>query len=110
MFFYYLYILLDIGIGREALVPNLNVDGQGTAVLLGQFLHFLGPSGTKHQGLSVRPDLVQDLPDVSLKAHVLQIINLLDYKHLICFVQHQIGYSFELDHSLLHEVYKPPRR
>ena len=76
--------------------------------IIGQLLHFPRPRGTPHQNLdhdddvtiqflkpdflnlsvgvhlSVRPDLLDDLPDLRLEAHV---------QHPVGLVQHQVGHT-----------------
>jgi hypothetical protein len=61
--------LLDVVIGGELHGSNVDLDGVGQEVG-GESLDLLGPGGREEEGLSVRSDLGNDLPDLGLETHV----------------------------------------
>ena len=61
----------------------------------GHTLHLLGPSGTPHEGLSVRSNHVHNLPDLRLEAHV---------QHPVGLVQDKVGAAVEVHLPRLQEV------
>ena len=38
--------------------------------ILGQRSNFLGPGGAEHEDLTIRPDLIDDFPNLRLETHV----------------------------------------
>lgn len=64
--------------------PALKVAGAKDISVVGQLLHLPWPGSTPHKHLPVRPDRLDDLPDLWLEAYV---------KHPVCLVQDQIGRS-----------------
>ena len=76
------YYLEDVVVGRELLGPNVDVDpALGAAQEVpGELLHFPGPGGRPHEDLSVRTNLLEDLPDLGLEAHVQHPVGLVQDK------------------------------
>ena len=60
-----------------------------------KLLHVFRPSRAKHQGLSVRSYLTNNLPDLRFKAHV---------KHTIGFVHDEIGDAAQVSLARLKHV------
>uniref|UniRef100_A0A182VNE2 Uncharacterized protein n=1 Tax=Anopheles merus TaxID=30066 RepID=A0A182VNE2_ANOME len=66
-----------------------------------QTLHLLGPGGGPHKNLTIRPDVVEDLADLRLEAHV---------QHAIGLVQHQVRYPLQGRGAGLEEIDQPTGR
>ena len=68
--------------------------------VLGQLLHLPGPGGGPHEDLSVRTNLLEDLPDLWLEAHV---------QHPVSLVKDEVGGPPEVHLASLQEVNKTSR-
>uniref|UniRef100_A0A8W7PAS2 Uncharacterized protein n=1 Tax=Anopheles coluzzii TaxID=1518534 RepID=A0A8W7PAS2_ANOCL len=66
-----------------------------------QTLHLLGPGGGPHKNLTIRPDVIEDLADLRLEAHV---------QHAIGLVQHQVRYPLQGRGAGLEEIDQPTGR
>ena len=89
-------------VGGELLGPDVDVDpALGAAQEVpGELLHLPGPSGGPHEDLSVRTNLLEDLPDLGLKAHV---------QHPVSLVKDKVGGPPEVHLASLQEVDKTSR-
>ena len=69
-------------VGRELLGPDVDVDpALGAAQEVpGKLLHLPWPGGGPHENLSVRTNLLEDLPDLGLEAHVQHPVGLVEDK------------------------------
>eukprot|EP00095_Tigriopus_kingsejongensis_P006845 maker-scaffold82_size396747-snap-gene-2.39 protein:Tk06845 transcript:maker-scaffold82_size396747-snap-gene-2.39-mRNA-1 annotation:"hypothetical protein TcasGA2_TC015389" len=77
----HIHDLEDVVIGVKCEGTNVDLHVVLEEVL-GQTPHFLGPGGTPHEHLSIRSDLLDDLTDLRLEAHV---------QHAVGLVQNEIG-------------------
>merc|ERR1719187_1035446 len=75
--------------------PDVDVNVILGKEVVGQLLHLFGPGSGPHQNLSVRPDLLEDLPDLWLESHV---------QHPVGLVQTHVCHPSEADFAHLQEV------
>ena len=94
--------LEDVMVGGQFLGPDVDVDpAVGSAQeVLGQLLHLPRPGGRPHEDLSVRTNLLEDLPDLGLEAHV---------QHPVGLVEDEVGGPPEVHLASLQEVNKTSR-
>ena len=88
-------------VGGQVLGADVDVDVAlaGVQEVSGQLLHLLGPGGGPHEHLAVGPNLLEDLPDLGLEAHV---------QHSVSLVQAQVGDPLQVHLASLQEVNQPP--
>ena len=88
-------------VGGQVLGADVDVDVAlaGVQEVSGQLLHLLGPGGGPHEDLTVWADLLEDLPDLGLEAHV---------QHSVSLVQAQVGDPLQVHLASLQEVNQPP--
>ena len=89
-------------VGRELLGPDVDVDpALGAAQEVpGKLLHLPRPGGGPHENLSVRTNLLKDLPDLGLEAHV---------QHPVRLVQAEVVAELEADLAPVEEVHQSAR-
>ena len=84
-------------VGGEVLGADVTVDpALGVAQEVpGQLLNLPGPGGGPHEHLSVGPNLLENLPDLGLEAHI---------QHPVGLVEDQVGGPFQVHLPGLQEV------
>ena len=82
-------------IGGEIHGADVDVNVAGVEKFPGQLLNFLGPCSGPHHHLSVGSDLLKDLPDLGLKAHV---------QHPVGLVQTEVGCPPQIHLASLQEI------
>ena len=87
--------LENVVISREVHGADVNVDVVVVEELLGQLLDLFGPGSRPHHHLSVRSDLLKDLPYLRLKSHI---------QHPVGLVQTEIGCPPQVDLPSLEEI------
>ena len=88
-------------VGGQVLGADVDVDVAlaGVQEVSGQLLHLLGPGGGPHKHLAVGPNLLEDLPNLGLEAHV---------QHAVSLVQAEVGDPLQVHLPHLQEVDQPP--
>ena len=87
-------------VSRELTATNVDMNVGMVKEVVSKLLDFPGPGGGPHEHLSVRPDLLNDLPDLRLKAHV---------QHAVGLIKHQVGGPSQVDLPDLQEVNQTTR-
>ena len=90
----HLHMLRDLRVGRQLGRPDRDVNVLRDEVLR-QLAHLLRPRGAEHGRLPVRPNLLDDLADLRLEAHV---------QHAVGLVQHQECAAAKGNGALLQKV------
>lgn len=71
-------------VSAEILRSNINVNIILVQEIMRQLSNLLGPGCTPHENLSVRTDLLKDLPNLGLEPHV---------QHSVGLVKHHVAHS-----------------